>query len=390
MRGGARLEKWIDLIAQPVERFPERRPPALVPVAAGAAAAIGAPALDAVGTAPRRLLADLDLVGGRIGGQERRVVREGRGPFGFDLLHRGGQRHLAEPAVMAVRFAVGRAVDQLWPRARVRERGVEPRHEVLGALEQTLEGDGPRDVAVVEEDGQAEAARALPAIRAARIDPAARVLPGFGIERSNAVRLVRRQDRELHAGLGQHLERFVVDRGLRKPEPLRLALEARAEVFDPPAHLRDLVASCGERHDHVVEDLAARVAVAARLDAGAIGLDDLGVHVGPVALEPGEERRPDVERDLLEVVADVEHAVLVVDAPGRRVRRVALRGHALVPVVERRRRVLHLHRLEPRILARRLVEVPVDDDRAVQNSSRPRRNSRRPPRGTTTRPEAST
>src|SRR5439155_13953195 len=94
--------------------------------------------------------------------------------------------------------------------------------------------------------------------------------------------------------------------------------------------------------------------------------------------------------DLLEIVDDVEHAVVVVDTPGRGVRRVALRGHALVPVVERRRRVLHLDRLEPGTLARRLIEVAVDDDRAVQNSSIPRRNSRRPPRGTTTRPEAST
>src|SRR5207247_5742130 len=82
---------------------------------------------------------------------------------------------------------------------------------------------------------------------------------------------------------------------------------------------------------------------------------------------------------------DVEHAVLVVHAPRRGVRRVALGGHPLVPVVVRRGRVLHFHRLEPRVLARWLVEVPVNDDRAVLNSSRPLKNSRRPPRGTTTR-----
>src|SRR5207247_11364262 len=60
---------------------------------------------------------------------------------------------------------------------------------------------------------------------------------------------------------------------------------------------------------------------------------------------------------------DVEHAVLVVHAPRRGVRRVALGGHPLVPVVVRRGRVLHFHRLEPRVLARWLVEVPVNDDR---------------------------
>src|SRR5207245_6201538 len=125
--------------------------------------------------------------------------------------------------------------------------------------------------------------------------------------------------------------------GRGTPEPPGLAPERRAEVVEPPAYLGDLVAARGERHDHVVEDLRARVAMTPDRDARAVGLDDLRGHVRPVALEPGEERRPDVERDLLEVVDDVEHAVLLVDAPGRRVRRVALRGHPLVPVVLRGR-----------------------------------------------------
>ena len=390
VRGGARLEVRVDLIAEPVEGVAKRRPPALVPVAARAAAAIGAPALDAVGAAPRGLLADRDLVRGRVGRQERAVVREGRRPVGFDLLDRGGQRHLAEAAVMAVGLAVRCAVHELRPGARVGEGGVEPRHEVLGALQQPLERDRARDGSVVEKERQAEPVRSAPEIGTARVDPAAHILPGLGLEGPHAERLVGRQDRVLHAGLGEHLERLSVHRRLRKPEPLGLAPEPLAKVLDSPAHLRDLVAARGERHDHVVEDLRARVAMTPGRDARAVGLDDLRVHVRPVALEPGEERRPDVERDLLEVVDDVEHAVLLVDAAGRRVRRVALRGHPLVPVVLRRRRVLDLDRLEPGILPRRLVEVAVDDDRAVQNSSIPRRNSRRPPRGTTTRPEAST
>src|SRR5256712_5346766 len=109
-----------------------------------------------------------------------------------------------------------------------------------------------------------------------------------------------------------------------------------------------------------------------------------------MALEPRQQRRTRVERDLLEVVDDVQDAVLLVHAPRRGVRRVALGGHPLVPVVERRRPILHLDGLEPGVLAGRLVEVAVDDDRAGQNSSRPLRNSRRPPRGTTTSPVRST
>ena len=50
--------------------------------------------------------------------------------------------------------------------------------------------------------------------------------------------------------------------------------------------------------------------------------------------------------------------------------RVALGGDALVPVVVRIGRVLDLDRLEPGVLARRLVEVPVDADEAVHSDVR--------------------
>ena len=329
-------------------------------------------------------------MGRRVRRQEGAVVRERRRALGLDLLDCRRERHLAEAVVVAIGLAIRRAVDELGPRARLGEGRVEPRHEVLGALEQPVERDRAREVPVVEEDRQREPTRPAPEIGAARVDPV-RLLPGRGAERAHAERLVRRQDRELHAGLGQHLERFVVHRGLRQPEALGLTPEPRAEVVDPPAHLRDLVATRGERHDHVVVDLRARVPVAvARRDARPIGRDDLRVHLRPVTLEPDEESRADVERDLLEVVDDVEDPVVLVDAPRGGVGRVALRGHPLVPVVVRRRRVLDFHRLEPGILARRLIEMAVDDDRAVHNSSRFFKNSRRPPRGTTTSPEAST
>ena len=122
----------------------------------------------------------------------------------------------------------------------------------------------------------------------------------------------------------------------------------------------------GERHDLVVVDLGERVAVAAAGGhAGAVGLHDGPAHTaGRLPLQPREQRGPDVERDPLEVVDDVEDAVGVVDAAGGRVGRVALGGDALVPVVVGGGRVLHLDGLQPGVLARRLVEVAVDDDGA--------------------------
>ena len=220
-------------------------------------------------------------------------------------------------------------------------------------------------------------------------------LPGLGVERADARGLVRGEDGELDAGLGQHLEAFAVDRCFRQPHALGVPSEAMPKIHDGPVDLGDLVAPGRERHDHVVVDLGDRVAVTAPgRPAPPVGLENLRVDVRAMALEPGGERRTDVEGDLLVVVDDVEDAIIGPDAPRGGVRRVALGGHALVPVVPRVGRGLGLDRLEPGVLAGRLVEVAVDGDELrldlAQKSSRPERNSRRPPRGITTSPEGST
>src|SRR5437762_7558593 len=262
---------------------------------------------------------------------------------------------------------------------------------LLAPLEEVLERDPPRDRRVIEEERELEPARAPPAVGAARVHVVVDLLPRLHAQRTHAPRLVRRQNREPESGVGEHLERLVVDGRLRQPAALGLAAEARPEVLDAPPDLRHLVAAERQRHDHMVVDLGDGVAVAApRGRARPVRRDDLGVDVGPVAVEPGQECGTRVERDLFEVVDDVEDAILAVHAPRGRVGRVALGGDPLVPVVERRCRVLHLDGFEPGVLAGRLVEVAVDDDRAGQNSSRPRRKSRRPPRGTTTSPDRST
>src|SRR5206468_3088198 len=83
--------------------------------------------------------------------------------------------------------------------------------------------------------------------------------------------LLRREDRELHPRFGEDLERLAVGGRLRQPQAFRLTFEARPEVREAPGHLRDLVASVGERQDHVVVDLRDGVAVAvSRGDAGTI------------------------------------------------------------------------------------------------------------------------
>src|SRR5207245_1878244 len=69
-RRGAGLVEEIDLVAEPIERLAQRRPPALLPVAAHTAATVPAPALDTMGAAQRRGLADLGLEPRWVGGED--------------------------------------------------------------------------------------------------------------------------------------------------------------------------------------------------------------------------------------------------------------------------------------------------------------------------------
>src|SRR5262249_59323271 len=114
------------------------------------------------------------------------------------------------------------------------------------------EGDRRRDGAVVEEDRQAGVAWTPPEIGTARIDALSDLVPPLAPERADPPGLMRRQDRELDPGLGQHFQRLVVGRRLRQPHAFRLAAETMTEVGEAPARLRDLVATAAERQDHVV------------------------------------------------------------------------------------------------------------------------------------------
>src|SRR5262249_7007701 len=91
---------------------------------------------------------------------------------------------------------------------------------------------------------------------------------------------------------------------------------------------------------------------------------DRPVHFGILFLEPRQKRRPEIEAHRGVVVDDRDDPVLGVENAGVGVGRVALRRDALVPVVVRVRGGLAFDRLEPRILAWRLVEVPVNADEA--------------------------
>ena len=161
-------------------------------------------------------------------------------------------------------------------------------------------------------------------------------------------------------------ERRRVGRRLGQPHALGRGAKAALVVGDAPADLRDAVARAGQRQNHVVVDLRHGRAVAAvTLAAAALAVQNHAVGARRILLQPAQQRGAEVEAHARVVVHDARDLVLVVDHARRAVGRVALRADALVPVVVGRGRVLRLDRLQPGILARRLVKVTVNANEAL-------------------------
>jgi hypothetical protein len=359
--GPERVVEVGDAIAQPVERVAQRPTPGLAPPGptAGVAAAVGAPPIDPVGAAPRRVLADLDLPGGRPRGAERGVVGERRAGViaAGDRRQRPGQAHIAVAVVVAVGLAVGRDVAQRRVVATGRDQAT---REGATVDQQALERHRSRQRSVVEEHVDGATRRQRTAVDPARgrgVDRA----PGPS-RRADPGRLMWRQHRERHALGGQVLEGGDVDRALRQPHPDRIATEVVAKVGHAPAHLGRAIARRAQRHDEVTVGLGQRRAVTGGGEAGAIGGLQRRQDVRRVARQVGQERGPEVPAHARVVVDDLDDLAFAVDDPRRGVGPIALGGDPRVPVGERRRGRLRIDLVEPRVLARRLIEVTVDAD----------------------------
>jgi hypothetical protein len=129
---------------------------------------------------------------------------------------------------------------------------------------------------------------------------------------------------------------------------------------------RDAIALIGQRQNDVVVDLRHGRAVAVEgFAAAALAVQDHAIGARRVLLEPAEQRGPEVEAHARVVVHDPGNQVLVVHNARRAVGGVALRADALVPVVVGSGGVLSLHRFQPGVLARRLVEVTMNADETL-------------------------
>ena len=102
-----------------------------------------------------------------------------------------------------------------------------------------------------------------------------------------------------------------------------------------------------------------------RLAAAALAVEDHAIGAGRVLPEPAQQGGAEVEAHARVVVDDADDLVFVVDDAGGAVGGVALGADALVPVVIGGGGVLGLDRLQPWILARRLVKVAMNADEAL-------------------------
>jgi hypothetical protein len=91
-----------------------------------------------------------------------------------------------------------------------------------------------------------------------------------------------------------------------------------------------------------------------------VGFKDGLIHPGRVLLQPGEQRRAEIETDLCVVIGELYDLVFGIQDARDGVRRVAFGGDALVPVMIRIGGVLQLDSLKPRVFPRRLVKVSVN------------------------------
>ena len=354
-------------VAQLIQGLAQRRAPKLVEARlAAVAAAVGAPTLHPVHAAPRGIVHDLSFVLGRKLLQEAAVVGQIHRLVRFQQAQRIGQRHVSVLVVVAIGFAVGGHVDQLRLGAVV-EAGLEPRGKVIAGVQQPLKCNGARNGVVVKEH-----CNRYPGVEAHQVGAggvygvAGRVAPACSVlQRADAPALVRGQHGEFDAELGQQLQRIGVGRGLRQPHALRLRAVVVLVVGNAPANLGDAVALVCKRKNDVVVDLRHGRAVAAEaLAAAPFAVQNHAVGARRVLHQPAQQRRPVIEAHARIVVHDAHNLVLVVHDARRAVGRVTLRADALVPIVVGRGRVLRLHRLQPRILPRRLIKMTVNADKS--------------------------
>ncbi len=222
--------------------------------------------------------------------------------------------------VVAEGFAVRGHMDQLGVRAVFVEGRLQAAGKTGPVVEQAVEGDVPRDRAVVEEKRDLAPVRETLQVGLARVDGAVGyVVPFHTVHEPHAGRLVGAQDGESDP-VGRHDgQAFQIDGGLGQPHAFRRTPEAMFEIADPPTDLGGAVGRIGQGQDHVIVGLGhGRTVPGKPLAALPVGVQDRGIDVGAVDFHPGEQGGPEIEAHAGVIVGDAHDAALRRPGCGRR------------------------------------------------------------------------
>src|ERR1041384_3879610 len=197
----------------------------------------------------------------------------------------------------------------------------------------------------------------------ARIDVAVNdALPSLHADGADALGLMRRENDELEALVNQRAERRIVGGRFGQPQRFGVAPEALAKVVQAPTNFCAAVALVAERQGRVMITLRDGVAVpVVSATACAVGFDDARVSGRMMLFEPRDERRAEVETNVRVVVDDALDAPTRIDHTRECVRAIALAEDAFVPVGKGARARLRLDGIRPRVFARRLIEMAVNN-----------------------------
>ena len=300
--------------------------------------------------------------------QKLSIVREAGLAAGFDKIESVSQGHLPVEVVVPVGFAVRGDMDQLRPAAGLGKRSQEAAGELFSVGQEFFKGDAPRDGAVVEKQVYGQTRGQGKAVSAGRIDLfAAHVQPVAAVNLSDLMGLAWSQDREADPLLGDDFEGLQVDGGLGEPQPFRMPAEAADEIPDPPDDLSLLVPPVGQGKDHMIVGLGQGRAVAGeKLLALPVRRQDGLVGLRGIFLQPRQEGGAEIEADPGVIVDHPGNAPVSVQDPGGAVGSVALLGDSFIPIMERVGGILELDGLQPGILPRRLVEMPMNGNITLQ------------------------
>ncbi|SPF47440.1 hypothetical protein SBDP1_650007 [Syntrophobacter sp. SbD1] len=155
-------------------------------------------------------------------------------------------------------------------------------------------------------------------------------------------------------------------RRLREPQSFGLASKAILKIFYSPENLRVLVATVGQRQDHVIVGLGQSISMTREfLQAPPVGLQNCLIRFSGIPLHPEQDRWTEVEAYTGIIIHQLGYPPFRIPDSRHGVCRVAFGRNPLVPVVVGERGILDLDGLQPGAFPWRLIKMSMDTNESV-------------------------